>query len=66
MISFEAHCTKLENENDYADSAIKNSGTRLIQYTCSVVHPDVVSNKRGKCPKCGMGLSLSKREQMKA
>jgi len=65
LISFEAHYTKLENENDYADSTIKNSGTILIQYTWPV-HPDVVSNKPGKCPKCGMGLSLSKREQMKA
>jgi len=24
-------------------------------YTC-LMHPDVVSDKPGKCPKCGMGL----------
>lgn len=34
-------------------------------YTCPK-HPDVVSDKPGKCPKCGMDLSLSSKEQMKA
>ena len=24
-------------------------------YTCSM-HPEVISDKPGKCPKCGMGL----------
>ncbi len=33
-------------------------------YTCPM-HPDVVSDKPGKCPKCGMSLNLSKKEQMK-
>jgi len=27
----------------------------LVQYTCPM-HPDVVSDKPGKCPKCGMDL----------
>ena len=31
--------------------ASQNSG----KYTC-VMHPDVVSDKPGKCPKCGMDL----------
>jgi ssDNA-binding Zn-finger/Zn-ribbon topoisomerase 1 len=26
-----------------------------VQYTCSM-HPEVVMNKPGKCPKCGMTL----------
>ena len=26
------------------------------QYTCSM-HPDVVQDKAGKCPKCGMDLT---------
>lgn len=34
-------------------------------YTCSM-HPDVVSTKPGKCPKCGMDLMLSGKEQIKA
>ncbi|MDO6435146.1 heavy metal-binding domain-containing protein [Flavitalea sp. BT771] len=34
-------------------------------YTCPK-HSDFVSYKPGKCPKCGMDLSLSPKEQMKA
>ncbi|MEO5562079.1 MAG: heavy metal-binding domain-containing protein [Chitinophagaceae bacterium] len=34
-------------------------------YSCHM-HPDVVSDKPGKCSKCGMDLSLTKKEQMKA
>ena len=34
-------------------------------YTCPM-HSDVVSDKPGKCPKCGMDLQLSGKEQMKA
>jgi predicted RNA-binding Zn-ribbon protein involved in translation (DUF1610 family) len=26
-----------------------------VQYTCGM-HPDVISNKPGRCPKCGMEL----------
>ena len=41
-----------------------SKSTVQIQYTCPM-HPDVVSDKAGTCPKCGMDLSLSKKEQMK-
>lgn len=34
-------------------------------YTCPK-HSDVVSDKPGKCPQCGMDLSLSTKEQVKA
>ena len=30
-------------------------GTNTVQYTCSM-HPDVVQDHPGKCPKCGMDL----------
>jgi transcription initiation factor IIE alpha subunit len=33
-------------------------------YSCPM-HSEVVSNKPGKCPKCGMDLNLSPKEQMK-
>jgi len=33
-------------------------------YSCPM-HHDVVSNMPGKCPKCNMDLTLSKKEQMK-
>jgi putative DNA topoisomerase len=35
-----------------------------VLYACPM-HPDMVSNKPGKCAKCSMDLSLSKKEQMK-
>jgi len=35
------------SEGDHSDHARK--------YTCSM-HPDVVQDKAGKCPKCGMDL----------
>lgn len=31
--------------------------TLAKKYTCSM-HPEIVSNKPGKCPKCGMALVL--------
>ncbi|PWT96133.1 MAG: hypothetical protein C5B52_16385 [Bacteroidetes bacterium] len=33
-------------------------------YTCPM-HPDYVAHQPGKCPKCGMDLKLSSKEQMK-
>jgi hypothetical protein len=35
-------------------SSIQNSG-QAVKYTCSM-HPDVVQDKPGSCPKCGMAL----------
>ena len=32
------------------------SDGKAVQYTCSM-HPDVVQDKAGKCPKCGMDLT---------
>ncbi len=44
----------------------KGSSTiAAASYTCPM-HPEVTSHKSGKCPKCGMDLNLSKKEQMKA
>lgn len=34
-------------------------------YTCPM-HPDVMSDKPGKCPKCNMDLTASPKEKMKA
>jgi Cu(I)/Ag(I) efflux system membrane fusion protein/Cu+-exporting ATPase len=34
-------------------------------YTCPT-HPEVTGHKAGTCPKCGMALVLSKKEEMKA
>ena len=34
------------------------------KYSCSM-HPQITSNKPGKCSSCGMDLTLSKKEKMK-
>ena len=44
--------------------ASKTGTTILANYSCPM-HPDFVSDKSGSCPKCGMDLTLSKKEQMK-
>jgi hypothetical protein len=33
----------------------KNVKPAKVQYTCTM-HPEVISDKPGKCPKCGMTL----------
>ena len=38
--------------------------TAAKKYTCSM-HPEVVSDKPGKCPKCGMDLVLMKSKTTK-
>ena len=38
---------------------------KLVQYACPM-HPEMTSDKPGKCSKCGMNMTLSKKEQMKA
>jgi len=37
----------------------QSGGTQAKQYTCSM-HPEVVQDKPGKCPKCGMALTEKK------
>ena len=55
---------KTTNDRGYQNSgslsnqktATKNQNTEATKtYTCSM-HPEVISDKPGKCPKCGMGL----------
>lgn len=43
----------------------KDTTQHVSYYTCPM-HPDISSDKPGKCPKCGMKLGLSNKEQMKA
>jgi ribosomal protein S27AE len=43
----------------------KDTTQHTTYYTCSM-HSDVVTDKPGKCPKCGMDLNLSVKEEMKA
>jgi Cu+-exporting ATPase len=51
---FQANPTKyLQKEKASADSA--NHSPEEIEYTCPM-HPEVISNNPGSCPKCGMAL----------
>lgn len=40
----------------------KPSDDKATRYTCSM-HPEVVTNEPGKCPKCGMALIPKKDEK---
>lgn len=42
----------------------KDTTQHTVLYTCSM-HPNVKSDKPGKCSVCGMNLTLSKKEEMK-
>ena len=48
-----------------AKAGKKDTTQHTTYYTCPT-HPDVVKEKAGKCPKCGMELNLSKKEQLKS
>lgn len=48
------------------EKAGKKDTTKPASVYACPMHPDVTSDKPGKCPKCGMTLTLSKKEQMKA
>jgi len=43
-----------------ADTTVKQK----VKYSCSM-HPEITSDKPGKCSKCGMDLTKSKKEKMK-
>jgi predicted RNA-binding Zn-ribbon protein involved in translation (DUF1610 family) len=42
----------------------KDTVQHALFYTCPM-HPNVKSDKPGSCPKCGMDLILSKKEELK-
>ena len=48
-----------------AKAGKQDTTTHTAYYSCPM-HPDVTGHQPGKCPKCGMELSLSKKEEMKA
>ena len=48
------------------DKAGKKDTTQHVTYYSCPTHSDVLTDKPGKCPKCGMDLNLSAKEEMKA
>lgn len=56
-------CCKYDRKD--ANAPIQAAGTETVKaYSCPM-HPDVTSDVPGKCSKCGMDLTKSKKEQMK-
>ncbi|MEI8343061.1 MAG: heavy metal-binding domain-containing protein [Verrucomicrobiota bacterium] len=54
LIASDGCCSGGENAIQAAPTA-KQAAEQAQQYTCPM-HAEVVSNKPGKCPKCGMNL----------
>jgi len=48
---FAAHSTRVPSDT----TKTKKVKPARVQYTCTM-HPEVLSDKPGKCPKCGMTL----------
>ncbi len=42
-----------------AKAETAGAAAQAVQYTCPM-HPEVISDKPGKCPKCGMTLVVKK------
>lgn len=66
LVLFLAGCYITFAQSDKAEKSQKKTTPAKIQTTYSCpMHPDVTSNKPGKCTKCNMDLVGSKKEQMK-
>ncbi len=50
-------CTRSaqDDKTPQAGDAPTQESVKTVQYTCSM-HPEVVQDKPGNCPKCGMKL----------
>jgi hypothetical protein len=53
-------------QKNKVNSSTSKSGTIIQTFYVCPMHPEVTSSKPGKCSKCGMDLTLSKKEEMKA
>jgi hypothetical protein len=53
MTMKEGECMDMDGKMDKCDSKMKHE--KSMTYTCSM-HPEVTSDKPGKCPKCNMDL----------
>jgi hypothetical protein len=54
MISTAVACTS-RNEQSKDTGESTEAAAENVKYTCTM-HPEVISDKPGKCPKCGMEL----------
>ena len=54
LVAVTSAITGCTNSGDKAGQSSQKD-VKNVQYTCSM-HPEVVQNKPGDCPKCGMKL----------
>lgn len=60
FIAFSSCKSKENNASSSQSEQIKKDSTdvkKAAEYTCPM-HPEVVSDKPGKCPQCGMDLMI--------
>jgi hypothetical protein len=50
-------CKSNQNNNESSGADSVKSESFQTEYTCSM-HPEIVSDKAGKCPHCGMELQV--------
>ena len=48
-------CQQSKDKTDQMKSTESNEQVAEVQYTCTM-HPEVLEDEPGKCPKCGMEL----------
>lgn len=59
-LAFVTSCQQSKDKSDQTESGHEMDSTEheqmaKVQYTCTM-HPEVVQDEPGKCPKCGMDL----------
>lgn len=50
-------CKGNENKQETGDRDTVKTNTVKTEYTCPM-HPEVISDKPGRCPQCGMDLEV--------
>jgi len=65
MMMKEGDCMEMSGEmcSDKTKKGMMKKDKMVMTYACPM-HPEVTSDKPGKCSKCGMDLTKSKKEQM--
>jgi putative DNA topoisomerase len=64
LFATSATCVTFAQDTKSQSKTSKTTHATPVIYTCEM-HPEVASSKPGKCPKCNMDLTASKKEQMK-
>ena len=64
MLAVLAIFTINSSVNALNQASAENGKTIKVEYTCSM-HPEVVSDKPGQCPKCGMDLVKKEVQKVK-